>query len=433
MGRKRRLFGALIAFVLAVAGLAVMPFTAFGAAGDPPDYKKNLIDNGDGSYTISLSVTGDSEKQVQKVNVIVIVDRSGSMDSQSGTGGYRPTDSTGNNLYGLVDGEYVALTRGGTSGNRTFWYQSGGQWVQYTGQRYYYDDTATRLQATQAEVDALGDTLLSYNGKDGNPSDTVQMALVSFSTTARTDVNPTTSSSTFTSGVNALTQGGGTNWEAALQQANGISFGDNDPTYVIFFSDGAPTFHSSDGGYGNWNQGYGVYGTGGESEPNMERSYTQATDDAATLANKVGTSRFYTIFAYGGNAGATYMTNLTSAAGAPADNNYSASDSAELNAAFAAILEDIEMAGIGNVAITDGTTSNVQTSSGPINLLTVDTTSYKYYRSGGLEDGAEKYDHTANGGLGETWADAPAATFENDAVKWNIDGVLENDVKYTVK
>lgn len=129
------------------------------------------------------------------------------------------------------------------------------------------------------------------------------------------------------------------------------------------------------------------------------------------------------------------MTNLTSEAGAPAENNYSASNTAELNDAFAAILESIEMAGIGAVSMEDGTTSSVTTTTGEIsNLLTVDTNSFKYYRAGGTENGSEKYDSNANGGLGEEWTDAPKASFEGGAVKWDLksEGVLENEVTYTV-
>ena len=386
------------------------------AAGDEPVINKARTNNGDGTYKLSLSVKGDSEKIVPKANVIVIVDRSGSMDTQSGTGAYVPTTSTGTGLYGFVDGNYVPLERRGTSGNRTFWYNG----VQYTGQRYQYDSTATRMQATQAAVNGLASSLLAHNGGD-NPDDTIEMALVSFATNAQTNVANTTSVSTFTTAVNGLDADGGTNWEAALQQANGINFGDDDPTYVIFFSDGSPTFHSTNGGYNNWNNTYRVYGSGQEQEPNMERSYTQAVDDAAALANKFGKENFYTIFAYGTNVGAGYMSDLTAAAGAPAGNNYSASNTAELQDAFDEILENIELAGIGDAVINDGTTNQVSTSTGVVELLEVDENSYKYYKNG------------------EEWTDPEnddeiAAHLVDGVVKWDLSklGVLENDVTYEV-
>ena len=362
----------------------------FLASGDVPAHTKSLTENGDGTYKLSLDVTGDAEKKQQKVNVIVIVDRSGSMDEDSGTTveTYTPSNDNGDPRYGLVDGKYVRLTRQGGWGNRTYWYNG----VQYTGQRYIRTEAdQNRMEATRSAVNNLAESLLSNNGKDGNPADTVEMALVSFATNARTDVSETTSYSTFSGAVNGLNPNGGTNWEAALQQANGINFGDNDPTYVIFFSDGAPTFHSSNGGYGNYNRDYGVYGSGYEQEPNMGRSYDQAKDDAATLATKVGKDKFYTIFAYGENYGATYMSNLTTAAGAPSTNNYSASNTVALQQAFAEILEKIEMAGIASVEIEDGTTEAVKIETTDENgLLVVDSNSFAYSVTLPIVDGKVK-------------------------------------------
>ena len=383
----------------------------------------------DGTYKLSLTVTGDAVKNPSNVNIIVIVDRSGSMDEGSGTGAYVASNSNAATMYGFIDGEYRRLTRQssgyGPGTTYSYWYNG----EQYTGQRYIYDSTATRLEATQAAVNGLANTLLGYNGKDGNPDDVVEMALVSFATTARTDRTPTTSASDFVSSVNSLNANGGTNWESALQEANEISFGanDNDPTYVIFFSDGSPTFHSTNGGYNNWNRDYGVYGSGGESEPNMERSYTQAVDDASALATKYGANNFYTIFAYGTTTGSTYMKSLTTAAGAPATNNYSASSTAELQEAFAAILEEIEMSGIGNVDIVDGTTNKVATSSGVAELLEIDKNSFQYWRTkDGVRTEWKSTDDPA----------PPAASFDEETgeVKWDLSslGVLENDVTYEV-
>ena len=355
---------------------------------DPtPDHSKVLIVNGDGTYSISLDVTGDADKKVNKINVIVIVDRSGSMGENSGTASVTYTETNSNyytTQYGLSNGEYVLLTRtqsGYGPGATVTWYLNG---TVYTGQRYLKQEAnQTRMQATQEAINNLAQALLSKNGGD-NPADTVEMALVSFSTGSRTDITKTASYSTFSSAVNGLSSNGGTNWEAALQQAYGINFNDNNPTFVIFVSDGAPTFHSSNGGYNNWNNSYNVYGSGQEQEPNMERSYTQAVDDATSLATKVGKSNFYTIFAYGEDYGADYMSDLTTAAGASSSNNFNASNTAGLQAAFAEILNKIEMAGFGNVGLNDGTTSEVNATSGSVSggmLDVADPTTYKYYFS----------------------------------------------------
>ena len=73
----------------------------------------------DGTYTISLSVTGDSEF-TNKINVVVVFDKSGSMSEKTPI--YTETDSTDSGLYGIVDGEYVPLERRGNGNNRTFWF-----------------------------------------------------------------------------------------------------------------------------------------------------------------------------------------------------------------------------------------------------------------------------------------------------------------------
>ncbi len=407
------------------------------AANDVPDHDKILTINSDGTYTIALNVTGDSEKNIRKVNVIVVFDTSSSMNTRSGTSGvsYTPTDSTSTGLYGIVDDEFVPLTRGGTYGNRTFWYNG----VQYTGQRYTRQDgNQSRLQAAESAVNELAHALLAYNSVEGNPEDTVEMAFVDFANTAVIAQSPTTSYDDFAEVVFSRDAGNnnrGTNWEAGLAAALNVNFNDSDPTYVIFVSDGAPTFRTNANGYTqDYNNTYGVYGTGSETNSdNVTRSYNAATDDAKAIVD--AGYEFYTIFAYGSTLGQTNMTNITTASGAPASHNFSAANTAELQEALATILNEIEMAGIGAVSMSDGTTSSVTTTTGEIsNLLTVDTSSYKYYRAGGLENGSEKYDSTANGGLGEEWTDAPTAKFEDGAVIWDLksEGVLENDVTYTV-
>ncbi len=404
-------------------------------AGERPVIEKQRVDNGDGTYRLSLSVKGDAEKVTQKVNVIVIVDRSGSMSESSGNTetSYTPTNSNGNNLYGLVNGEYVPLHRwngwSGTWPNRVYhnneyyvgWVNENNPGTLYTGQRYSRQTAnLSRMEATQEAVNGLAEALLSKNGVDGNPNDTVEMALVSFATTAQTNVAKTTSANTFTTAVNNLNANGGTNWEAALQQANTINFGDNDPTFVIFFSDGSPTFRTTQAGYNDRYQ-TGVYGNGQEQTENMARAYAQATDDASALAQKYGVDKFYTIFAYGTTTGAGYMSDLTTAAGAPSTNNYSAENTAGVQQAFAEILDKIDMAGIANATINDGTTNQVSTSSGIVELLEVDESSYKYYRNG-------------QPWTNESDPQPPAAQLVDGHVIWDLSslGVLENDVEYEV-
>jgi pilin isopeptide linkage protein/LPXTG-motif cell wall-anchored protein len=350
----------LLSLAMVLTYMPMSMITAYAAVGDTPAHTKKITDNGDGTYTISLDVVGDAVKKPNNVNVIVIVDTSGSMTQQ-------------------------------------------------------------RMTAAKKAVNSLADSLYAYNTTSA--PDTVEMALVRFATSSNVAQRPTNSSATFKSAVSNLgnSGNGGTNWESALQTANDVNFDDNDQTFAVFVSDGNPTFRTTQNGWNDWSYQYQQYGTGQETDTNVQRCYTTAVDDAEALAKKVGVKNFFTIGAFGN---VDRMEQLTVDAGSDSSTNYySASDTAALNKAIADILAKIEMSGIANTEIDDGTTNQVTTSSGEVaELLEVDTSSFKYYRSGGSY------------GNMQAWADAPEAEFTDGTVEWDLasQGVLENGVKYTV-
>ena len=361
MRQRRKNVALALSLLATVAVLFGGISLAFGAAGSTPAHTKNLTDNHDGTYTISLDVVGDSEKKPNNINVIVIVDTSGSMTQQ-------------------------------------------------------------RMTAAKNAVNSLARSLYAYNTQ--SDPHTVEMALVRFATSSSVAQQPTSSQSTFTTAVSGLgNQGnGGTNWESALQTAYGVDFGDNDQTFVVFVSDGNPTFRTTQNGWNDWSNQYQQWGSGQETATNIQRCYTTAVDDAQRLATKVTPANFFTIGAFGN---VDRMERLTDDAGSDSSKNYySASDTAALNQAISDILAKIEMAGIANTEIDDGTTNQVTTTSGEVaELLEVDESSYKYYRSGGTY-----------GSSMQPWADAPKAKLVNGTVEWDLSsvGVLENGVKYTV-
>ncbi len=386
------------------------------SAGEVPSHEKKLIDNGDGTFTLELNVTGDAEKAVTKVNVVVVLDVSGSMDYDTGETEvtYTATDTNGSNLYGLVNGEYVPLQmqQSGPWWAPTYTYRYNG--VTYTGQRYTRQEAdVSRLKAAQDAINALGYSLLSNNGGE-NPGDTVEMALVTFADNAATPQQPTTSYSQFETIVNSRTAYGGTNWQAGLRAAGNVDFNDDDTTYIIFVSDGNPTFYI--GG-----------GTGRETTANINACYPPALTEATSLVNRGFV--LYTIGVYGN---VDRMEGLAEDSGAGLDRYYPADNTAALQEALNTIWEEILMAGIGSVTINDGTTESVTTETGIAHLLEVDTDSFKYYRSGG-EYG------TGNGGLGSEWKRGddpapPAAELKNGSVIWDLNaiGILENEVTYHV-
>ena len=454
------------------------------------DIHKGLTTNNDGTYELSLDVTGRAIKKVNKANVIVIVDTSSSMNTRSGSSSvsYTPTNSNGNNLYGLVNGEYVPLHRwNGWSGytyhdNEYYynWVNNNNPGTRYTGQRYLREEAnQRRIEAAKSAVTSLAEALLGKNTSASD--DTIEMALITFDNEARVDQDPTNIKDTFLDSIDDIPSpvpdGRGTNWEGALQKANDIDFGtdDKDPTFVIFVSDGSPTFRYTRGDYSNienspsynyretYYDHYGVYGTGTEADTTVERCYDHAKDDAKALVDK-GMS-FYAISAYGTEASNGRVKSLASDAGAP-NNYYEASNTAKLQEALNEILEQIELSGIGEVQIEDGTTENVTLGSTTHELLKVDQTSYKYWLSFPVNDPDVAYKNITVSGNTATWTDSkgthtltgtvedgifttewkkgetneltgaepPEAKDENGSVKWDLSEFtpLLNKVTYKV-
>ena len=480
------------------------------AAGDVPAHSKELKDNEDGTYTLSLSVKGEAEKKAQKANVIVVFDTSSSMNTNTGNTEvtYTPVNDNGYERYGKDGEDYFRIYRqsgnftkytGTPSTNDTYygWYNNefveltyyGGDWyrpngygysvyngdfytrtnrntyyyyledgTQYTGQRYSrQEDNQSRLEAAQDATNELAAALLSNNGKNGNPVDTIEIALVDFANTAEIAQEPTTDYDTFATIVNNRDAGNndrGTNWEAGFRTALNVDFDDDDPTYVIFVSDGNPTFYLQDP------QNTTRAGSGQETTNNVQTSYNQAVPAAEAIVT--AHYNLYTIGIYGN---VDRMEDITTDAGAPAENYYSASDTAALQAAFGEILSKIEMSGISEAVIDDGTTEQVKISSSDEHgLLKVVDNSYKYTITFPIKEGKVQLNgkEATVSGNKITWGDgkelvgqvdesgknfiytwteandlynfAPTATNTNGTVEWDLSDceVLINDATYTV-
>ncbi len=358
--RGKTLLRALLAVFAALVAFGVTP----ALAAEPPATSKIVTSNDDGTYTLSLSVTGKSQasSSSSKADVIVVLDTSGSM-SYSATGG-------------------------------------------------------TRLSVAKSAVNSLAEELLSNNTTE-NP-DAVQLSLVTFANYATTRVTNTSSLSTFQNQVNRLTATGGTNWEDALATANAIQTRDGADVYIIFVSDGDPTFRKTRGTQ-TWGQdrdeferhysnGHTYYGTGNSDAYDL--NYDYARDQAVAIAGE-GKS-FFAIGAFGT---VSNMQDLAAATG-QTGNYYNAADSTALNAAFDNIINTItNNLTYSNVKVTDGITALTATSLG-----------------GGSAD-AFAYTKTKDGETSD-WLDAPAATYDetNKNVTWDLSslGSLEHGVTYTV-
>ncbi|MBR2702536.1 MAG: Cna B-type domain-containing protein, partial [Erysipelotrichaceae bacterium] len=332
----------------------------------PIGASKTLTDNGDGTYDLALSVTGASESsqqtKVDKANVVIVVDVSGSMDFNAGGG-----------------------------------------------------STGTRLANTKTALNKLVDTLLANNkpgesGPDGTDlSDIIEISLIKFAfaneTTGYNASNGTsllisnaktagtaTTNNTLKWYINNLWAGGGTNWERALATAKTEadrykSTQPNESVSVIFLTDGVPT---------SW----GTINTAGqETRNNTHTGWNNASDDARGIVS--GGYTLYNIFAYGtdttkyrydGNrTDADYLRSLTNYAysGTGTYENttltararpyfFNASNTAALEEAFKRIAESINnQVGYAGVDFVDGVTVGVTSTSVTVDG-SVDTSKFLY-------------------------------------------------------
>lgn len=137
-------------------------------------------------------------------------------------------------------------------------------------------------------------------GKDSN----IRMALVPFSTTAGNVSNFTDNAMDIVSAVNGLGADGGTNWEAALKAANAklTSGRKGVKKYIVFMSDGDPTFRTSSVRTGTdwwgrpiydgddiWGLPAGVHGSGSSDQ------YGANLSSAVAEANRRGDATLFSV------------------------------------------------------------------------------------------------------------------------------------------
>lgn len=394
---------ALFVALLALFACAWLQPTFAYAAEEPsqPDVSKTLTANGDGTYNLTLSVAGraSSSQESSNANVVIIFDTSGSMSEAAYVTRYLPvTDNNRWNRYGLVDGAYVPLTY--SYWTNAYYVTDTGE--RYDGQRYRQVITqqGTRMSNAKTATNALIESLLD-NNTTADP-DAVEIAMVDFSTTVNSVANWTTNESALTTQVNGYRANGGTNWEAALSRAKSLAdtkakAQPDEATYIVFVSDGNPTFRNSSRGGNDWNDYYGVYGTG-NSDPNGYNF-----DAAKAVADGILGAGYnlYTVNAFGD---AVNMQNLGGA-------YQSAEDPDALTAAFNEIVNKItNTAAFTNVKVTDTLTELTATG------LNADPASFTYTKGG------------------VAWAEAPAAAYADGTVTWDLSsaGQLEHNVTYAV-
>lgn len=368
-GGASRLVATCMAIAAMIFGIVLSAgmVPALAADGDPtldaPTHTKTVTPNGDGTYTISLDVTGDSKQSAETkttpLDVVVVVDVSGSMSE---------TDQGSN---------------------------------------------GTRLEVVNRAVIAMAQNLLTSANAQLPESQQTQMSVISFSTKAGRASDFTSNADAIARTVNRFNAGGGTNWEAALKAANSASSGRTGAKkYIVFLSDGNPTFRDSamdadwwdpDDG---WNYSYGVYGNG-NTDP-KGRNFDAAVQEAkrrgdATLFS-IGIDEASEMGQFASQTGGTY---------------FHAADEDGLKKEFQKITEEInKFVTYANVTVTDKLSD--------------------WFVGSASADGKPSdftYTKTQNGTT-TAWEDAPRANVSNDGiVTWDVaskNAQLEAGVTYTV-
>ncbi|MFK3576724.1 VWA domain-containing protein [Bifidobacterium thermacidophilum] len=231
-------------------------------------------------------------------------------------------------------------------------------------------------------VKELAEKLLTEQNKGLPGNQQTLMAVVTFSTNAQLQQGFTTDAQEITS---AMTQppDGGTNWEAALAQANKLSSGRQGvKKYIIFLSDGDPTYRitsrsacfssydwhiQSDysteesctaAGDGHWDQQYGYqwypYQWLTDPDDTVSGVHGQGDDDkygfnyeaAVTEANERGDAALYVVKT---SADAKKMSDFANDAHAETGKEYDGTDAKNLTDAFNAIYTSITSTATVNV------------------------------------------------------------------------------------
>lgn len=212
----RRFFAMAAAVVFAVAAMvpaAAMADVVDDLASTSPVHEKTLKDNGDGTYDLTLSVSGDAEQtdKVKPVDIVLVVDASTSMNWK-------------------IDGI----------------------------------GSKTRMQAAHDAAAALAEELLTAENANLPADQQTRISVVTFGVKAELAQGYSTNAGDISKAVPTKAKYfEGTNWEAALILANEqlankqLGARENAEKHVIFLSDGDPTLRMSAEGFGEsgieWN------------------------------------------------------------------------------------------------------------------------------------------------------------------------------------
>ena len=416
----------------------------------------------DGTYTLTLSVSGSSKQssysEVTKSNVLIVMDRSSSMTSNFTYVEADGAHDSNLSYYGVLNGNISDTNRVELNyWSNTYHYYSRSGWHDYYGTVY---NRKTRLAAEQDALATLikqltdknmpGQSVTDEEGNTISLDDIIEVKLISFAS-GRTDQDKAngfkrngktvdtkgttfentesewgrtySNGSTLKEAVTDNSVAKGTNWEEALEYAKEVADAKkaaqpDEPVYVIFLTDGEPTDIHGDNGNAQWYTDNVKCLQAAEPDAKaIVDAHNVTTTDGKTVSTD---HKFYGIFTYGDtDLMKSYLRRLVNYAygksdvgtenlsGGTADYYFDADNTNALLNAFQHILSRISNSlAYGKVSITDGLTTDAMTTT--------------------LVHGkAEGYKYTVTGAVGELYsvtALSPAEGQTDPTVTFTING-----------
>ena len=337
-----------------------------------PGIEKKVQDNGDGTFQIRLDITGKTNTVKHGANVVVVFDITSSMG-----GKMSKTDSTLriNAAISAVN-EMVNTLNPGTGANQND--------IDFALVEFARTATPYNFNATNDGI--TGHTTWTKNG-----------------TALYNRVNRYTNGNNLAASGASL-NGGGTNWQAALLETARVleDKPDNDITYVVFMTDGEPTFY--------------IDATSVQNRRTVnDPEYYKAVPYATTIVN----TGYHMWDIFCSSEATTLLSSLQEDSGA--DRYIKAESATAIKDAFKKVAEAmLEAIGSQNAAADDGVPQL-----GSFDLDTID---------GVVQLSNAKYYIKPKNGTETEWTDAPPATPSDAGVEWDLStvGTLEDGTVYSV-
>lgn len=324
----------------------------------------------DANFLVGLSALSSASTstttQSQPLDVVLVLDTSGSMANSMGTGTYTyfetydPTPGwfDSNRYYILLDGSYVEVEPR-SSWPSTSWYCQGRQVFPKTSANdtnpnhvQFYDYSNSKMAALKNAVSGLIDYTDGLNASITDENQKHRIALVEYASDSYVLTDFTSNAATLKQYVSELNGNGATAADFGLQTAERVVTGqgsykgarDDAKTVVIFFTDGEPNHNNGfDSGVANdavtaakslKGGGATIYSVGIFAGANP--SYTDTPDYDATNTQKSNA------FMHAVSSNFPNATSYTDRGQRAENSEYylATQDSEELNDIFQAIIED---------------------------------------------------------------------------------------------